>query len=136
MVKVLVGGCFDLIHPGHIRFLRAAKSLGDELVVVVAHDETVRKKKGHVILNASERAEILNAIKYVDKVVIGDPRDFFKVVEREEPDIIAIGYDQDDLWIREMLAEKMYRCKIVRLEKFGEQSGKEIMKRIKHHLRL
>ncbi len=130
MVKVLVGGCFDLIHPGHINFLSAAKSLGDELVVVLAHNKTVLRKKGHLVFDIKERALILNSIKYVDKVVYGDERDFFKVVEREEPDIIAIGYDQDDIWIRQMIADRRYNCKIVRIEKFGNYSTHSIVKKL------
>ncbi len=134
MVKVLVGGCFDILHVGHIRFLRAAKSLGDELVVVVAHDDTVSRKKGRIIMSCRERAEIINSIRYVDKAVCGDPRDFFKVVEREEPDIIAIGYDQNDEWIREIGASRHLKFKLVRVEKFGEYSTKDIVaKIISHH---
>jgi len=131
MIKVLVGGCFDLIHPGHINFLRSAKSLGDNLIVVLAHNKTVKRKKGHLIFDISERASILSSIKYVDKVVYGDEKNFFKVVEREEPDIIALGYDQDDLWIRQALAEKRFKCKIIRIEKFGNYSTKNIIKKLK-----
>ncbi len=133
MVKVLVGGCFDLIHVGHIRFLRAAKSLGDELVVVIAHDETVRRKKGRLIFNCRERMEIIDSLRYVDRAVCGDARDFFKVVERESPDIVAVGYDQDDSWIREMAAERRMKFKIVRIEKLGDYSTHDIISKIRKH---
>lgn len=95
-IRVLVGGVFDILHVGHVHFLRQAKELGDELVVIVAHDETVRRQKRREPLNsAEERAELLSAIKYVDRVYIGTPGTIdFELVKRIDPDVIAIGPDQ------------------------------------------
>ncbi len=73
-IRVLVGGVFDILHVGHIHFLKQAKELGDELVVIVAHDETVRMQKRREPINpAEDRAELLRAIRYVDEVYIGTP---------------------------------------------------------------
>ncbi|NJE05039.1 FAD synthase [Thermococcus sp. M36] len=96
-VRVLVGGVFDLLHVGHIHFLSQAKALGDELVVIVAHDETVRKQKRREPVNSAEdRAELLRALKMVDEVYIGAPGTIdYELVKRINPDIIAIGPDQD-----------------------------------------
>ncbi|WP_297536388.1 FAD synthase [Thermococcus sp.] len=95
-IRVLVGGVFDILHVGHIHFLKQAKELGDELVVIVAHDETVRKNKRRNPINpAEDRAELLRAIKYVDEVYIGSPGGIdFELVKRIDPDVIAIGPDQ------------------------------------------
>ena len=76
--------------------MKQAKELGDELVVIVAHDETVRKNKRRNPINpAEDRAELLRAIKYVDEVYIGSPGGIdFELVKRIDPDVIAIGPDQ------------------------------------------
>ncbi|BAD86463.1 glycerol-3-phosphate cytidylyltransferase [Thermococcus kodakarensis KOD1] len=95
-IRVLVGGVFDILHVGHIHFLKQAKELGDELVVIVAHDETVRMQKRREPINpAEDRAELLRAIRYVDEVYIGTPGTIdMELVKRIDPDVIAIGPDQ------------------------------------------
>ncbi|NJE85064.1 FAD synthase [Thermococcus sp. CX2] len=95
-IRVLVGGVFDLLHVGHIHFLSQAKSLGDELVVIVAHDETVRMQKRRNPINpAEDRAELLRALRMVDEVYIGTPGTIdYELVKKINPDIIAIGPDQ------------------------------------------
>jgi FAD synthetase len=95
-IRVLVGGVFDILHVGHIHFLKQAKELGDELIVIVAHDETVRMQKRREPINpAEDRAELLRAIRYVDEVYIGTPGTIdMELVKRIDPDVIAIGPDQ------------------------------------------
>ena len=95
-IRVLVGGVFDILHVGHIHFLKQAKALGDELVVIVAHDETVRMQKRREPINSAEdRAEVLRALRMVDEVYIGTPGTIdYELVKRIDPDIIAIGPDQ------------------------------------------
>lgn len=97
-IRVLVGGVFDILHVGHIHFLKQAKELGDELVVIVAHDETVRMQKRRdppINPPAEDRAELLRAIRYVDEVYIGTPGTIdIELVKRIDPDVIAIGPDQ------------------------------------------
>jgi len=130
--KVLVGGTFNLIHPGHLYFLRRAKSLGGFLVVVIANDKTVLKNKKYLLCSARERKRMLESIKFVDRVVIGDERDFFKVVRREKPDVIALGYDQDERRIREQLLENCLTCRVVKIKKkLRGYETKNILKRIK-----
>ncbi len=92
---VLAGGVFDIIHPGHIHTLKAAKALGDVLVVVVATDVTAKKMKKREPLHSQEqRREMVNALSMVDMCVIGQQDDIFKTVEKVHPEIIALGYDQ------------------------------------------
>jgi FAD synthetase len=94
MRKVLAGGTFNILHPGHILFLEKAKKLGDYLVVVVANDKTVIRNKGFLSMPAQARKKVIESMRIVDKAVIGDEKDFMKVVRKERPDIIALGYDQ------------------------------------------
>lgn len=95
-IRVLVGGVFDILHVGHIHFLRQAKALGDELVVIVAHDETVRMQKRREPINSAEdRAELLRALRMVDEVYIGTPGTIdYELVKKIDPDIVALGPDQ------------------------------------------
>ena len=92
---VLAGGVFDIIHPGHIHTLNAAKDLGDVLVVVVATDNTsVKMKKRRPLHSQEQRQELVNSLSMVDLCLIGQEEDIFKTVNRVRPQIIALGYDQ------------------------------------------
>ena len=71
MVRVMASGVFDLIHPGHISYLQQARSFGDELVVVVACDDTVRKNKHEPITPDYMRAKIVGSLKPVDVAIVG-----------------------------------------------------------------
>ena len=92
---VLAGGVFDIIHPGHIHTLRAAKALGNVLIVVIATDQTAQKMKHRLPLHNMElRRDLVNSLLMVDHAVIGYEGDIFKTVALVKPDIIALGYDQ------------------------------------------
>ena len=92
---VLAGGVFDIIHPGHIHTLNAAKALGDVLVVAIATDKTAQKMKKRPPLHNQElRRELVNCLSMVDRTVIGHEDDIFETVKEVKPDIIALGYDQ------------------------------------------
>ena len=92
---VLAGGVFDIIHPGHINTLNAAKKLGDFLVVVIATDKTaVKMKKRNPLHSAQLRQELVSSLNMVDLCIIGNDEDIFKTVDLVKPQIIALGYDQ------------------------------------------
>lgn len=92
---VLAGGVFDIIHPGHIYTLNAAKALGDVLVVVIATGDTaVRMKKRRPLHAENQRQELIGSLSVVDLCVVGKEGDIFKTVSTVRPDIIALGYDQ------------------------------------------
>ena len=92
---VLAGGVFDIIHPGHINTLNAAKKLGNILVVVVATDKTALKMKKRKPLHSAQlRQELVSSLSMVDICIIGDEEDIFKTVDLVKPQIIALGYDQ------------------------------------------
>jgi FAD synthetase len=94
MVRVMASGVFDIIHLGHIHYLKESKKLGDELIVVVATDDTVRKFKHEPINSEQIRVDLVNELKPVDKAVLGYEGDRYKIVEELKPDIITLGYDQ------------------------------------------
>src|SRR5919112_695578 len=93
---VLVGGVFDLIHPGHIHTLKAAKAQGDVLVVVVARTSTALniKKDRRIYHNEVWRKELVSSLNLVDLAVIGKEGTLYDTVEYVKPNIIALGYDQ------------------------------------------
>ncbi len=100
MKKVMVGGAFNSIHPGHEFFLNKALEFGDYLIVVIATDRTVMKNKGYLIEEQEERKKNVEKLDIASKVVIGDEENFYKTVALEKPDVIVLGYDQkldDDL---------------------------------------
>ena len=92
---VLAGGVFDIIHPGHIHTLNAAKALGDILVVVIATDKTARKMKKRPPLHSQEsRRELVSCLTMVDMAIVGHEEDIFETVKEVKPNIIVLGYDQ------------------------------------------
>ena len=124
MAKVMASGVFDLIHIGHLYYLLEAKKYGENLVVVVACDETVRKKKHEPIMPAEERRKVVEALKPVDEAIVGYENDFLKIVEDIKPDIIALGYDQYFEDLEEKLRKRDIHAKIVRCEKYDGDLNK------------
>lgn len=113
-MKILVGGCFNKIHKGHIYFLNKAK-LG-YLVVVLANDKNNRKPYA---IKATKRKSNLAKLKIADKIVIGDTNDFSKIVKKEKPDLIALGYDQE-------LPDGVKGIKVKRVRKYRNYSTKKM----------
>jgi D-beta-D-heptose 7-phosphate kinase/D-beta-D-heptose 1-phosphate adenosyltransferase len=92
---VFTNGVFDLLHPGHVRYLRAASREGDVLIVAVNSDRSVRANKGPTrpITPERERAEILSALACVDAVVIFDEETPADIIRRVQPDVLVKGAD-------------------------------------------
>ncbi len=91
---VLCGGVFDILHPGHLFFLREASFHGDLLVVVAAKDATVRKSKGRPpFLSQQDRLDILSSLKEVDLAVPGTG-DYCQTLRKVSPDMVFLGHDQ------------------------------------------
>jgi len=129
---VLAGGVFDIIHPGHIHTLNAAKALGDVLVVVVATDNTaIKMKKRNPIHSQEQRQELVNALGIVDLCLIGQENDIFKTVNHVKPQIIALGYDQihQEQYITEGCKKIKLNAKVARLQSpIPESSSSKIEK--------
>jgi D-glycero-beta-D-manno-heptose 1-phosphate adenylyltransferase len=92
---VLANGCFDLLHVGHVRYLREAKALGGKLVVAINADDSVRQTKGdgRPLMPAEERAEIIASLADVDAVVIFGEPDVRALIREIRPDVHAKGTD-------------------------------------------
>jgi FAD synthetase len=121
MVRVMASGVFDLLHTGHLHYLEEARKLGDELVVVVAKDSTVRREKHDPITPEDVRRELVDALKPVDKALLGKEGDMFEIVEEIRPDVIALGHDQghDEEAIKAELRKRGLDAEVVRLSKLG-----------------
>jgi len=90
--KVLVAGTFQIIHPGHVRFLKEAARLG-QVWVVISRNRNVRKEFP-VVVDEKQRLEVVQALKPVHKAILGSENDFLEPVRRVRPDIILLGPDQ------------------------------------------
>lgn len=86
-------GTFDLLHPGHIHYLKKSAALGDELHVVIARDSRMTEKKD-LVMDEKSRRIVVDALEMVDDAVLGSEDSIFDSVERIQPDIITLGYDQ------------------------------------------
>ncbi len=116
--KVLTAGTFEIIHPGHLYYLKQAWRMG-RVITVVSRDSTVRKiKKRDPIVDEKSRLEVVSSLYYVHKARLGYEDDMLRVVEEEKPDIILLGPDQpvNDEWLRKELERRgLSNVKIVRL---------------------
>jgi FAD synthetase len=124
MKKVMAFGTFDIFHKGHESYLKQAKELGSQLIVVVARDETVTRIKNQPAKNNEcERLEKIELSGLADEVLLGKLKNRYAVIEKHRPDIIALGYDQrvDMPELREKLKEFKLNAKIVRLKSFEPQ---------------
>jgi len=132
MVKVMATGTFDLLHMGHIYYLREAKKLGDKLIVVVATDSTVRRLKHEPVNPEKIRLNLIKEIKAVDKAYLGHEDDMYEIVEEIKPDIIAIGYDQlhDEDNVKSELKKRKINAKVVRISEYKEGSDLEGTRKI------
>lgn len=135
MVRVMASGVFDIIHTGHISYLEQARSFGDELYVVVACDETVKKRKHVPITPENMRVKIVSSLKPVDKAVLGRNGDMFEIISEIRPDIIVLGYDQkfDEKELEEDLKKKGFDIKVARVSQSTEdlEKTKKIIEKIR-----
>ncbi|WP_135663696.1 adenylyltransferase/cytidyltransferase family protein [Halorhabdus rudnickae] len=115
MTDVLAQGTFDLLHPGHLHYLQEAAGRGDRLHVIVARGENVTHKQPP-ILPDRQRREMVAALEPVDAAHLGHPDDIFVPVERIDPDVLVLGYDQhhDRKDIADALAEREIDCTVRR----------------------
>ena len=116
---VFVGGGFEVIHYGHVYTLSKAKSLGDALVVSVARDSTIRKRKNREpLIGERDRVKLLSALKDVDAAILGIEGDIYVTLEKVKPDLVALGYDQYHLEeeVKMEAAKRGMELDVVRLD--------------------
>jgi FAD synthetase len=132
---VACGGVFDILHPGHAFVLDKAKEYGDLLVVIVALDSTVEKRKRIPIVPEDQRIEMVRQLKPVDIAVMGKEGSFLDIVEEIRPDVIALGPDQHHSaeGIKKELKNRGLDVEVKRIEEYKEcplHSTKDILQRI------
>jgi rfaE bifunctional protein nucleotidyltransferase chain/domain len=131
---VLTNGCFDLLHPGHLALLEAARAHGDVLVVAINSDRSVRRIKGEgrPLVPEAERAETLLALEAVDRVVVYDEPTPLEVVKALGPDVLVKGADwaEDAIVGREEVEASGGR--VVRVEMVPGRSTTAMLERIRH----
>ncbi len=115
MTRVVAQGTFDLLHPGHVHYLKDAAGYGDELHAIVARPSNVTHKP-KPILDARQRRDMIEALEVVDEAHLGDPEDVFVPIDRIDPDVIVLGFDQhhDESAIAAALADRGIDCRVER----------------------
>ena len=126
MTTVMAQGVFDILHPGHLHYLEQSKELGDELVVVIARDSRIEKD---LYFSELERKEMLEALETVDQALLGSEESIYDTVEKVDPDIITLGYDQpfDKEEVASMAREASNRkVEVERIDKRSDYSSSDI----------
>ena len=133
-----MGGCFDLIHFGHVQFLKKARSLGQKLVVLLESDEFIRKNKGHEPIHSQqERAQILLALRFVDRVVelpyLKGYDEYLAVVKKIQPQVIVVTKSDSKVEYKNKQAKEI-GAKVVavtpRLSKYSTSVIREVLSQL------
>jgi len=137
---VLASGTFDLLHFGHMKYLEEAKKAGGEnaeLIVIVARDSTVEKRKGKKpVMSEDQRRSLVESLKVVDEAILGfEDFSIDEVIEKIRPDVITVGHDQDGIEreVRKAIAKKKYKIRVAKIGRFGKKelnSSSKIMRKI------
>ena len=139
---VLTSGVFDLLHMGHVRFLEEAKKAGGpkaKLIVIVARDSTVEKRKGKKpIMPQYQRCALVASLKVVDEAILGyEDFNMEKVLEKIKPDIVAVGYDSQvgglEQEVKDAVKKKGLNIETLKINKFSSDkldSSSKIKQRI------
>ena len=123
---VLATGVFDLLHIGHLRFLEESKKKGgpgSRLVVVIARDKTVFRRKGKgPVVPEDQRRELVAALRVVDRAILGrEEIDLLGILEEVKPDVVCVGYDQDEIRVAviRLIRKEGLAVRVVRIRRFG-----------------
>ncbi len=128
--KVMAFGTFDILHPGHLAYLKEAKELGDLLTVIVSRDRNAEKLKSRKPHNNQEnRLRKITSLAIVDEAILGSEKDFFKDIRKIKPDFIALGYDQKADWLEDKLKKENLKIEIKRMNPFEEKKYKSSLMR-------
>jgi len=120
MKTVIAFGTFDILHPGHINFLKQAKKYG-KLIVVIARDKTVKQVKGKLPkYSEKERLKGILSLNLTYKTILGSLKDKYAAIKKYKPDIVALGYDQMHFTdrLKDELKKLKLETKIIRLKPF------------------
>lgn len=111
MITVFTPGCFDIIHHGHIELFKYCRSIGDRVIVGLNSDSSIRKIKGssRPINNLKSRLSVLEAIKYIDEVIVFDEEDPYRLIKEISPNVIVKGGDYK---IKDVIGNDLCEVKI------------------------
>lgn len=131
-------GTFDILHSGHIAYLKRAKHLGKKLVVVVSRDANAKKVKGSKPVNSEqERLKLVKELRVVDNAVLGSKKDMFSIIFRLKPAFVALGYDQkaDLNKLKSEIKKRKLKTKIVRIKiHIKHRKSSSIKRKIHSHI--
>ena len=120
---VMAFGSFDILHPGHLLYLRRARALGSRLIVVVARDESIMMfKKKKPVFNERDRLDMIKSLRIVDEAVLGNrlkgEAGRLRIIRKYKPNVIAFGYDQkiDPVAVEKWLRKNDLEVKVVRIK--------------------
>ena len=123
---MLATGAFDLLHIGHLRFLEESKKKGgpgSKLVVIVASDKTVLRRKGkRPVIPEDQRRELVAALRVVDRAILGRAEiDLLGDLKEIKPDVVCVGYDQGEIRVAvtRLIREQGLPVRVVRIRRFG-----------------
>ncbi len=121
MVRVLATGTFDILHPGHLLYLSEAKALGNELYVIVARDSMIKHKPKPIVAEG-QRLAMVQALRIVDKAMLGSETDMFEPLRKIKPDIIALGENQffKEKELEAQLKAHGIAARVVRIQSFEQ----------------
>lgn len=122
MGRVMAQGAFDILHPGHLHYLSESAALGDELYVVIARDSRIEERKD-LFMDEESRRQLIDALEVVDEASLGSEGSIFESVDRIQPDVITVGYDQgyEPAELEAQLAEAGFHG--VRVVRIGPYEG-------------
>ncbi|AXQ70512.1 bifunctional heptose 7-phosphate kinase/heptose 1-phosphate adenyltransferase [Synechococcus phage S-T4] len=126
---IFVNGCFDLLHPGHIKMFQTARSLGDKLIVAIDSDRKIKEMKGSTrpINPVFNRKIILESIRYIDEVIVFDSKEELQdIVKRIKPDIMMVGSD----WKGKEVVGSDYAKEVRFFDRIGDYSTTKIVESI------
>lgn len=126
LTRVVAQGTFDILHPGHLHYLREAATFGSELHVIVARSENVTHKDSPIVPDR-QRQTMVEALDPVDEAHLGHTEDIFVPIERIDPDVIVLGHDQhhDEAAIADALATRGIDCALERASALEPSDGDE-----------
>jgi FAD synthetase len=126
--RVVAQGTFDLLHPGHVHYLREAAAFGDELHVIVARCSNITHKESPIV-PGHQRRDVVGAIDAVDEAHLGHESDIFVPIERIDPAVIVLGFDQhhDEAGVAASLAERGIDCRVERAGPRDQQHQDELL---------
>lgn len=126
-ITVMIFGTFDLLHPGHINFIKQAKKCGDYLILILSRNETVKNLKGYYPSEDIEtRAHNLALTELVNLIIYGRLDRHYQVIKKYQPDVICLGYDQNHFIdkLDEKIKQYGLKTKVIRLKAYKPERYK------------